>query len=213
MLLKDTLRYELPPTGNTLLGYIVRRMHKTHWLAAAQHLISIGDASHALANIAMYAMAASTSFGRAFYQPRFDDEGDQVSEPDPATGAIITAKLESRIPHYLISYSVKMQGGSNFYGSEQIMGTTIGLRGLGMPAPSRFHFQSEDYRAELTGTITSELVLSIIGNTRIRGYGFLNFGDNAGNSGTISADRNGRVRIEVNGKAMEPAEESVGLGA
>ena len=213
MLLKDTLRYELPPTGNTLLGYIVRRMHKTHWLAAAQHLISIGDASHALANIAMYAMAASTSFGRAFYQPRFDDEGDRVSEPDPATGAIITAKLESRIPHYLISYSVKMPDGNNFYGSEQIMGTTIGLRGLGMPAPSRFHFQSEDYRAELTGTITSELVLSIIGKSRIRGYGFLNFDDNAGNSGTISADRNGRVKIEVNGKAMEPAQEAVGLGA
>ena len=28
----DTTRYELPPVGITLLGYIVRRMHKTQWL-------------------------------------------------------------------------------------------------------------------------------------------------------------------------------------
>ena len=32
MILQDALRYELPPQGITLLGYVVRRMHKTEWL-------------------------------------------------------------------------------------------------------------------------------------------------------------------------------------
>ena len=32
-MLIETTRYELPPEGISLLGYIVRRMHKTEWLA------------------------------------------------------------------------------------------------------------------------------------------------------------------------------------
>jgi hypothetical protein len=208
MLLKDTLHYELPPEGTTLLGYIVRRMHKTHWILPVRHLISSGDREQALASIAMYAIAACTSFGRAFYQPRFDNVGDEASEADPATGAIVAAKLESKDPHYRISYSARMPDGSIFYGSEEITGTTVGLRGLGMPAPSRFHFTCDEYEAELTGVITSELALSIFGNTRIRGHGFLNFRDNAGSSGKISVERNGSVKLEVNGKGMEPAEQA-----
>jgi hypothetical protein len=188
-------------------------MHKTQWILAAKHMIAIGDSGWALANIAMYAVAASTSFGRAFYQPRFNGEGEQVSEADPATGAIITAKLESRNPHYLISYSVKMPDSGSFYGSEEITGTTLGLRGLGMPAPSRFHFQSEEYKAELMGTITSELALSIFGGTRIRGYGFLKFSDSAGNSGKIRVERNREVKLEVNGKDVDLAVEAIASGA
>src|SRR5512135_266922 len=140
--LRDSVRYELPPEGQSLLGYIVRRMHKTDWLVPVAGLLAEEDSAQALARIAMYAIAASTSFGRAFYQPSFNAVGEVVSEPDPATGAAVTAKLEAHDPHYRISYSATMPDGGAFSGAEEITGTRIGLKGLGMPAPSRFRFES-----------------------------------------------------------------------
>jgi hypothetical protein len=196
----DLTRYELPPGGITLLGYVVRRMHKTEWLLHVPGLIADGNTDEALACVAMYAVKSSTSFGPAYYQPRFDNTGEEVSEPDPTTGALVRAKLDSSSP-YRISYSVGMADGSLFTGSEEIQGTTIGLRGLGMPAPSKFHFQSGVYAADLTGILTSELALSLIGRTRIRAYGFLNFTDNAGNSGRLKLDRNGSIQMTINEKS------------
>jgi len=193
-----TTRYELPPEGTTLLGYIVRRMHKTAWLAPVPELLSQEQSPKALEHVAIYTAASSTSFGRAYYQPNFDVTGDSISEPDPATGAGVTARLDSRSPHYHISYDVSMPNGDTFTGSEEITGTTIGLRGLGMPAPSRFTFTSGEYTAELTGIITSELALSLIGNTRIRAYGSLNFKDNTGNTGRLELKRGGDLTITIN---------------
>lgn len=200
MLLKDTLRYELPAEGTSLLGYIVRRMHKTSWLMPVMQLIETQQTAQALAHIAAYAVSASTSFGRAHYQPTFDEPGTQVSAADPATGAMVTAELLSTKPHYRISYHVKMPEGAVFEGAESITGTTIGLRGLGMPAPSQFDFHCREYEAKLKGLLTSELALSLFGNTRIRAYGNLEFEDNAGNSGSIEVERSGRARLFVNGK-------------
>jgi hypothetical protein len=196
-------RYELPPKGITLLGYVVRRMHKTQWLTPVPELVSIGKTDEALAQIAMYAVTSSTSFGLAYYQPQFNSVGAEISEADPITGAIVTAKLESTSPHYLITYSAAMPNGDIFSGSEQITGTTVGLRGLGMPAPSKFNFKSGDYSVELTGILTSELALSLIGKTRIRAYGFLNFNDNANNTGKIIVDRDRKIDLEVNGKKLQ----------
>lgn len=194
----ETTRYELPPEGTSLLGYIVRRMHKTVWLAPVPDLISQGQSAKALEHVAIYAVVSATSYGRAHYQPSFDATGASISEPDPATGARVTARLDSRSPHYHISYEVSMPNGDTFKGSEEITGTTVGLRGLGMPAPSRFTFTSGDYSADLTGIITSELALSLIGNTRIRAYGSLNFTDNAGNTGRLELKRDGSLTITVN---------------
>ena len=194
-------RYELPPEGITLLGYVVRRMHKTEWLQHVPDLIAGGNTEEALACVAMYAVRSSTSFGPAYYQPRFNSPGEEVSEPDPATGALVRAKLESSSPTYRISYSAALTGDILFTGSEEIQGTTIGLRGLGMPAPSRFHFQSGSYTADLTGIITSELALSLIGRTRIRAYGFLNFQDSAGNTGRLELDRSNNIKLTINEKS------------
>jgi len=194
-------RYELPPEGITLLGYVVRRMHKTEWLQHVPDLIAGGNTEEALACVAMYAVRSSTSFGQAYYQPRFNSPGEEVSEPDPATGALVRAKLESSSPTYRISYSAMLTGDILFTGSEEIQGTTIGLRGLGMPAPSRFHFQSGSYTADLTGIITSELALSLIGRTRIRAYGFLNFQDSAGNTGRLELDRSNNIKLTINEKS------------
>jgi len=198
-----TTRYELPPEGITLLGYIVRRMHKTEWLAQVSELLSSGQNAKALEYIAIYTVTSSTSYGRAYYQPTFNATGDSVSEPDPVTGAVITARLDSRSPHYHISYDVIMPNGDTFKGNEEITGTTVGLRGLGMPAPSRFTFTSGEYKAELIGIITSELALSLIGNTRIRAYGSLNFKDNLDNTGRLELDRNGKLNININNQVTE----------
>ena len=195
-----TTRYELPPSGITLLGYVVRRMHKTQWLTSIPALLTDNKTSEALAKVAMYAVTSSTSFGPAYYQPKFNSKGEEVSEADPITGAMVTAKLISTSPHYLISYTAVMPNGDLFSGSEEITGTTVGLRGLGMPAPSKFNFKSGGYYADLTGILTSELALSLIGRTRIRAYGFLNFNDNANNSGKLSIDRNQKIKLEVNNK-------------
>jgi hypothetical protein len=194
----NATRYELPPEGTSLLGYIVRRMHKTSWLTPIPELLAQGQSVKALEQAAMYAADASTSYGRAYYQPNFNAMGDTVSEPDPATGATVTARLDSRSPHYHISYQVSMPNGDAFTGSEEITGTTVGLRGLGMPAPSNFTFTSSEYSAELTGIITSELALSLVGRTRIRAYSFLNLKDNLGNTGKLDLTRNGQVTLEIN---------------
>jgi hypothetical protein len=203
MTLTDHTRYELPPGGITLLGYIVRRMHKTEWLVPIPGLRAADSTEEALACLAMYTVKSSTSFGPAYYQPRFNSVGDEISEPDPETGAMVCAKLESSSPSYKISYSASMPDGSLFTGHEEITGTTIGLRGLGMPAPSKFNYQSGSYSAELTGVITSELALSLIGRTRIRAYGFLNFKDNNGNTGTLRIDRNNKVQLLINEKPWQ----------
>jgi hypothetical protein len=196
--MNEVTRYELPPEGTSLLGYIVRRMHKTVWLAPVLDLLSQGQSAKALEHIAIYAALSATSYGRAHYQPSFDTTGDSVSEPDPATGAQVTARLDSRSPHYHISYEVTMPNGDTFTGSEEITGTTVGFRGLGMPAPSRFTFTSGDYSADLTGVITNELALSLFGNTRIRAYGSLNFKDNTGNTGRLELKRDSNLTITVN---------------
>lgn len=199
----NTTRYELPPGGTTLLGYIVRRMHKTVWLAPIPELLAQGQSAMALEHIAIYTAASSTSYGRAHYQPNFNATGDSLSEPDPATGAEITARLDSRSPYYHISYDVIMPNGDTFQGAEEITGTTVGLRGLGMPAPSRFTFTSGDYEAKLTGIITSELALSFIGRTHIRAYGSLNFKDKLGNVGRLELKRDGNLTIKINAQISQ----------
>jgi hypothetical protein len=195
-------RYELPPAGITLLGYVVRRMHKTQLLMPVPELISADKKDEALAKIAMYAVTSSTSFGRAYYQPQFNSVGAEISEADPITGAQVWAKLEASSPTYLISYSATMPNGDIFSGREEITGTTVGLRGLGMPAPSKFNFKSGSYSADLTGILTSELALSLIGRTRIRAYGFLNFNDSAGNTGKLTIDRSNKIKLEINNKEI-----------
>ena len=66
MTLTDHTRYELPPGGITLLGYIVRRMHKTEWLVPIPSLRAAGSTEEALACLAMYTVKSSTSFGQAY---------------------------------------------------------------------------------------------------------------------------------------------------
>jgi len=47
----DQTRYELPPEGITLLGYVVRRMHKTALLADIPTLLAENKTGEALARV------------------------------------------------------------------------------------------------------------------------------------------------------------------
>ena len=192
-------RYELPPDGITLLGYVVRRMHKTALLAPVPQMLREGQPLEALAQVAHYAAGASASFGPAYYQPEFNRVGDVIAEPDPATGAAVTATLESRTPHYRLAYSVEMPDGSRFEGSEEITGTTVSLRGLGMPAPSlcRYTAARGVYVAKITGLVVAELLPGWVGRSRIRAYGTLNLRDEAGNGGTLKLSRNGGAQVAL----------------
>ncbi len=49
--------------------------------------------------------------------------------------------------------------------------------------------------------MTSELALSLIGRTRIRAYGFLNFQDSAGNTGRLELDRSNNIKLTINEKS------------
>jgi len=190
---KDVTRYELPPQGITLLGYVARRMHKTALLNDIPALLRESKTAEALEAAARYAVTSSTSFGRAFYQPRFNRVGEAIEEKDPQTGALIRVALVSASPHYHITYTAKMNNGDVFEGEERITGTTLGLRGLGMPAPSKFRFASGDYAAEMSGLLTSELAFSLWGGTKIRAYGSLRCQDNFGNAATIAIDRRQKI--------------------
>lgn len=195
----ETTRYELPEGGTSLLGYVVRRMHKTELLESALRRLEAGRPADALLDIALYAAASSTSYGPAFYQPTFNAVGDKIAEADPATGAKVSATLIGRTPHYDIRTEVRLKSGARFDGQEKILGTTVGLRGLGMPAPSQFQFATADdgYVVRLTGTLTSELALGLFRGTRIRAYGSLEFRDNAGGFGTLTLDRSGRAHASA----------------
>ncbi len=50
-MLIETTRYELPPEGISLLGYIVRRMHKTEWLTEVPALPAGVDAQSTAAYV------------------------------------------------------------------------------------------------------------------------------------------------------------------
>ena len=192
------MEYETPRGGITIGGYVARRLHKTALLKSVPGLIQT-DSGHALARVALYAAAASTSFGTAMYQPSSDPVGAVIETIDPETGARVTVTSE----RYLrFSYRVEMKGVGVMSGSETITGTSVGLRGLGMPAPTTFVFSAEqgNYRADLIGIITSELAPRI-GNWRIRGYGSLDLSDNAGNRGRLSLDRSGLALVSITTRA------------
>jgi hypothetical protein len=194
----SNLRYELPPSGNSLLGYVVRRMHKTTLLTQVRAALEDGQSAEALMQVALYAVSAAVSFGPAYYQPRFNRVGAVIAEADPVTGALITARLESTEPHYRITHTARMPDGSEFSGVEVITGTTVGWGGLGMPAPSRFQFTSPSgaYTAEMVGTLTSELTPGLW-QWRIRGHGGLRLSDNQANIGQLKLGRDGVVRIKI----------------
>lgn len=199
----DRMQYETPPEGISLTGYVVRRLHKTRLLSK---FTESQDDAEKLAYFGLFAAAISTSWGPAYYQPRFDPVGTRITEDDPDTGASVTVSLVARDPHFRFELSITMPNGDTIEGHESILGTTVGLRGLGMPAPSYFEYASKDndYKASASGIITSELVPGfIITRTKIRGYGELELSDTKGYKGKLTLNRSAELTIDITHTAQE----------
>ncbi len=189
--------YELPAGGISLTEWVTRRLHKTELLAPLAGE-GVNDAAMALAHVGLYAVAASSTYGPARYQPRFDAPGRTVDLVDPVTGAHTRVVYEGQVPHYRFSFNVTLAGVGQVTGTEEVTGTTVGLRGLGMPAPTTLRFTSDDgtYTAEVRGIITSELAPRI-GTWQIRAYGTLQLRDSEGNQGEATLQRDGRAEVVI----------------
>jgi hypothetical protein len=192
------MRYETPPGGITLTGYLARRLQKTALLRDIEVDIRQNPVL-ALIKFGFYAAASATSYGPVNYQPRFERPGASYVEQDPDTGAEIAVNYAHRSPHYTFTFEVRLPDGGLIKGTESITGTTIGLKGVGMPAPSRFDYWSADrgYAASATGIITSELVLRPLRATQVRGYGELRLTDLRGSSGEVTVDREAVLRAVI----------------
>lgn len=207
--------------GISLVRYLVRRTAKTRILLdLADHLApatetaeprpidesptvpSPTDPAAALATFGVFCAAAAASFGTGYRQPSFDPTGTEIAELDPETGARIVARLDGRGPGSSLRLSVEaeLDGIGRFEGREEIVGTTVGWRGLGMPAPSFFGFRSAGslapWSATARGTITAELGPSLRG-TRVRGHGVLELSDDRGTRGIVELSRDGRARART----------------
>lgn len=188
--------YELPAGGISLLGYTVRRMHKTSLLSKALALADDGRPAESLACVGLYAAGASASFGRAHYQPSMNAVGAEVSEPDPETGAMVRACLLARQPHLQLSAEVRLGDDLTFTLAERILGTQVSWRGLGMPAPLVGRVVFGAYSADIQGHVTSELAPGLF-QTIVRGVGVLTIADCLGRRAEITLERNGRATAVV----------------
>jgi hypothetical protein len=188
--------------GVSLVRYLARRTAKTRLLLHLPDLLDDGRTADALALVGIFAAAAATSFGRGYRQPAFDPTGTEIAETDPETGATIVARLEARGPasHLRLSVRAMLDGVGTFEGHEEILGTTVGIHGLGMPAPSVFTFSAERVRepwsARAIGTITSELAPRL-GGVRIRGHGTLDLSSSSGDRGRVALDRDGHASVSI----------------
>jgi hypothetical protein len=204
--------------GVSLVRYLARRTAKTRLLLELPDLLPAeGEArpARALAAFGMYCAAAAASFGRGYRQPTFDPTGTELTEIDPETGARIVARLEGRGPgsRIRLAVDVELPGIGTFEGREEITGTTLGLRGLGMPAPSRFVLRTASplapWEATAVGLITAELAPRL-GGTLVRGYGSLDLRDDRGTRGTVVLDRTGIATARVDGPDASVVRRSFG---
>ena len=194
--------------GTSLVRSLARRTSKTRLLLElAEWLPGDGRSQRpdrALATFGVFCAAAAASFGRGYRQPSFDATGTELTEVDPETGARITARLDGRGPGSRIRLSVtaELDGIGRFEGREEIVGTTVGVHGLGMPAPSIFTFRTvaplAPWEAQAVGTITAELAPRLTG-TQVRGHGSLDLSDDRGTRGGAELTRGGRVTARVGG--------------
>ena len=134
-------------------------------------------------------------FCPAHYQPDGDPVGNVLETIDPGTDARVTVTSKG---HLRFSHRIEMKNVGVLEGAETTTETTLGLRGLGKPAPTTFKFEAEqgDYRAERIGLITSELGPGI-GRWKIRGYGSLDLSDSVGKRGKRTLDRSGSLVVSL----------------
>ncbi|MCB0034864.1 MAG: hypothetical protein KDE51_12615 [Anaerolineales bacterium] len=199
------IRYELPPEGISFLGYVVRRMHKTKLLTPVQDLTAQQRYPQALAQIAHYAAASSTSFGQLYYEPVRDQVGTSVMERDPETNAVVMATYENSTPESRFSFVAKIPTGDIFSGCETKATSKISLRGWTTPTQQTITYTTADesYCATLSGNIQHEIIPRLVGSWIIRAHGELAIEDNQGLSGKIIFRRDATATITLYTAAQE----------
>lgn len=201
-------RADYETDGTTFLQYLARRAAKTVILKPLEGLLAVRRTggplpAAALVCFAYYAVAASTSYGRGYRQPTFSSERS-ATETDRETTSVITARSVGARGDLAAEITAEVEGIGRFVGNERILGTTVGLRGLGMAAPSQFSFETPRergaslmaWRGEARGTVTTELAPSFRG-TSVRAHGSLALSDDAGSTGKATLNREGEVLITV----------------
>lgn len=196
-------------SGTTFLQYLARRAAKTRILMPLGNLLR-GDRlggpefAGALACFAYYCVAASTTYGSGYQQPNFTDE-QNVEERDVETGVVLSATNTGGRREIAAKIRADVPKIGIYEASERVLGTTIGIRGLGMPAPSTFAFDVDAagrraglaaWRGTARGTVTTELAPTLRGS-RIRAYGSLDLHGSDGSRGRAEVTRDGQVRVEV----------------
>ncbi len=213
--------------GIGLARHVARRLAKTRLLLPMRGLLDPGAPrpAEALAIFGLYAAAAMTSWGRGYRQPTFDHAGALAEEIDPETAAPIAARLAGRggpgrgaSSPIRLSGEVRVRGIGTVTVDEEIRGTTAGIHGLGMPAPSRIAFVADawlgldgsnegtgspdgggspdPFRAEAIGVLTTELAPRPFGWI-VRGHGSLALSDSMGDEGLLRLGRDGWADLEV----------------
>ena len=207
--------------GTSFMSYLARRAAKTRLLLPLKELLSARrsggpERAAALVCFAYYAVAGSTSYGRGYRQPAFND-ATESHERDRETGARIVAVDVGLQREIKAQIRATVPGIGVFIANEQVLGTTIGFRGLGMPAPSRLSFEVDDsgraaglvaWHGEAIGTIVTELAPTI-GGSKVRAYGSLELRGSDGSTGRVRLDRDGLLVAEV----VDPGGDSLRLSA
>lgn len=195
--------------GTTFLQYLARRAAKCRILTPLSTLLDEDRAggpefAGALACFAYYTAAASTTFGTGYRQPEFTNE-QSVEERDPESGALISVTNAGAGREIAAKIRAALPKVGVYESSERVLGTTVGFRGLGMPAPSTFSFDVDAsgrraglaaWRGTARGTVTTELAPSLRGS-RIRAYGSLDLHGSDGSRGRAEISRDGQVRVEI----------------
>jgi len=196
--------------GIGLARHVARRLAKTRLLDPMRDLLDprAPRPAEALAIFGLYAAAAMTSWGRGYRQPAFDRAGAVAEEFDPETAASVAARLAARggPGPIRLSGEVRVPGIGTVTVDEEIRGTTAGIHGLGMPAPSRITFVADGslgvdgspglFRAEAIGVLTTELAPRPFGWI-VRGHGSLALSDSTGDDGSLRLGRDGWAYLEV----------------
>jgi hypothetical protein len=212
--------------GIGLARHVARRLAKTRLLGPLRDLLDprAPRPAEALVIFGLYAAAAMTSWGRGYRQPTFDRVGAVAEELDPETSAPIAARLAARggpgrggPGPIRLSGEVRVPGIGMVTVDEEIRGTTAGIHGLGMPAPSRIVYIADGslgsdgssegtgapdrgspgpFGAEAMGILTTELAPRPFGWI-VRGHGSLALSDSAGDEGLLRLGRDGWADLEV----------------
>jgi hypothetical protein len=206
-------QYELPPEGISLLGYVVRRLHKTELLASVPDLLHQENIMPALFAVAHYTAASSVTFGKLYYEPRRDRPGSIRTENDPHTGAAVTAVLESSSPDICLAYDVSLPSGACFHGRETNSDASVSLRGWvhTVICQFQFHHPATNYTATINGNILREIVPHLAGPWHIRAHGSLELSDSYGHAGRLILQRNATVNVLLTSPTGQICQQTVTL--